>query len=196
MAKVIGDISISLDGYVTGPNPGLDNGLGDGGDGIHTWAFANDAVDRAVLRESTEATGVVIMGRKLFDIIDGPHGWSDEVGYGASEAGPQPVLVVTRTPPATMRLPADRFTFVVDGIGSAVSKATSMADDRTVVVMGGGQTIRGALDLGLLDELHLHLAPVLLGAGTPLFDGGSPHTLRQLRVRQSAHATHLVYRVD
>jgi len=196
MAKVVGDISISLDGYVTGPHAGLGNGLGDGGEGLHTWAFSNDAVDQAVLRESTAATGVVIMGRKLFDIIDGPGGWSDEVGYGASEAGLQPVLVVTRTPPEKMRLSSDRFTFVVDGIGSAVSKATAMADDRDVVVMGGGETVRGALDLGLLDELTLHLAPVVLGAGTPLFAGGPPRQLRPIRVRPSAHATHLTYRVD
>ncbi|MFG1606219.1 dihydrofolate reductase family protein [Actinoplanes sp. NPDC049265] len=196
MPKVIADISISLDGYVTGPHPGLANGLGDGGEGLHTWAFSNDAVDQAVLSEGTGATGVIVMGRTLFDLIDSPGGWNDEVGYGAGEVGLQPVLVVTRTPPERMRLPADRFTFVADGIGSAVAKATAMADDRHVVIMGGGRTVRGALELGLLDELHLHLAPVILGGGTPLFDGGSPRTLRQFRVRHSAHATHLSYRVD
>lgn len=196
MPKVIGDISVSLDGFVTGPDPGLENGLGDGGEGLHTWAFSNDAVDQAVLSESTAATGVIIMGRKLFDIIDGPGGWSDEVGYGASEAGVQPVLVVTRTPPETMRLSADRFTFVVDGIGSAVAKAAAMADDRDVVIMGGAEVIRGALELGLLDELKLHLSPVILGRGTPLFTGGTPRSLRQIQVRPSAHATHLTYRVD
>lgn len=197
MTKVIGDISVSLDGFVTGPDPSLENGLGDGGEGLHTWAFSDDEVDRAVLRESTDATGVIIMGRKLFDIIDGPGGWSDEVGYGAGEAGAQPVLVVTHTPPETTRLSASRFTFVVDGVGSAVSKATAMADDRNVVIMGGGQVIREALELSLLDELILHVAPVVLGAGTPLFTGGeTPRSLRQVHVRPSAHAIHVTYRVD
>jgi dihydrofolate reductase len=129
----------------------------------------------------------------MFDIVDGPHGWTDEMGYGAREAATPPVLVVTRVPPDTVRL-ADRFTFVVDGLASAVSKAVAMAEDRDVVLMGGATLIRSALAGGLLDELRLHLAPVLLGAGTPLFTGGPPRTLRQIHVRPSGHATHLTYR--
>jgi dihydrofolate reductase len=195
MAKVVGDISMSLDGFVTGPGPDLEHGLGHGGEGLHTWAFSSDGVDQEVLAETTDATGVVIMGRRLFDIIDGPHGWSDEVGYGAGRAAVPPVLVVTRTPPDSVRL-GDRFTFVVDGIGSAVSTATAMADDRDVVVMGGAQTVRTALDAGLLDELRLHLSPVILGSGTPLFTGQTPRRLRQIHVRFSGHATHVTYRVD
>ncbi|MEV6491292.1 dihydrofolate reductase family protein [Actinoplanes sp. NPDC051633] len=195
MAKVVGDISVSLDGYVTGPGVDAEHGLGRGGEALHTWAFEGDDTDRAVLRESTEATGVVIMGRRLFDIVDGPDGWNDEVGYGAAEVGMPPVLVVTRNPPDEVRL-GDRFSFVVDGMGSAVSKAITMADDREVVIMGGAQAVRGALELGLVDELRLHLAPVILGGGTPLFTGGPPRQLRQIHVRPSAHATHLYYRVD
>ena len=196
MGKVVADISVSLDGFVTGADPGPENGLGTGGEGLHTWAFSSDQVDQAVLASTTEATGAVIMGRHLFDVVDGPHGWSDEVGYGAGLAAAPPVLVVTRNPPATVRL-ADRFTFVVDGVRSAIDKARSMADDRDVVVMGGAAVIRGALAADAVDELRLHLSPVLLGTGTPLFDGGvSPRTLRQVHVRASAHATHLTYRVD
>jgi len=195
MTKVVADITMSLDGFVTGPDPGPDLGLGHGGEALHHWALQPDAVDRLVLEETTGATGVVIMGRRLFDIVDGPHGWSDEMGYGAGLAAQPPVLVVTRTPPPEVRL-ADRFTFVVDGIGSAVSTAVAMADDRDVVIMGGGATIRGALQAGVVDELRLHLAPVLLGAGTPLFDGGVTRPLRQTHVRASGHATHLTYRVD
>jgi dihydrofolate reductase len=133
------------------------------------------------------------MGRHLFDIVDGPHGWNDDVGYGADLAATPPVLVVTRRPPETVRL-ADRFTFVVDGVRSAINTARAMAEERDVVVMGGAQVIRGAL---AADELRLHLSPVLLGGGTPLFDAGvSPRTLRQIHVRVSPHATHLTYRVD
>ncbi|RSM72184.1 DNA-binding protein [Actinoplanes sp. ATCC 53533] len=196
MAKVIADISMSLDGFVTGPAPGPDNGLGDGGEGLHTWAFSADPVDRAVLASTTDATGAVVMGRRLFDIVDGPHGWNDEVGYGAGLAAAPPVLVVTRQAPGSVRL-ADRFTFVVDGVRSAIDKARALAEDRHVVVMGGAEVIRGALRAGQVDELRLHLAPVLLGGGTALFAGGvSPRALRQVHVQVSAHATHLTYRVD
>jgi dihydrofolate reductase len=196
MGKVVAEISVSLDGFVTGPDPGPEQGLGLGGEGLHTWAFSTDPVDREVLTASTESTGAVVMGRRLFDIVDGPHGWSDEVGYGADLAAAPPVLVVTRKPPAEVRL-ADRFTFVVDGVRSAVAKARSMADERDVVVMGGAEVIRGAFEAGVVDELRLHLSPVLLGGGTPLFAAGvSPRTLRQVHVRVSPHATHLTYRVD
>jgi dihydrofolate reductase len=195
MTKVVGEISMSLDGFVTGPDPDLEHGLGHGGEGLHTWAFEGDVTDREVLTEAVDSTGVVVMGRRLFDVVDGPAGWTGEMGYGGTLAATPPVLVVTRQPPATTRL-GDRFTFVVDGIGSAVSKGIAMADDRDVVLMGGAELIRGALAGGLLDELRLHLAPVVLGAGTPLFAGGPPRTLRQIHVRVSGHATHLTYRVD
>lgn len=195
MAKVVADISVSLDGFVTGPGVDLEHGLGIGGEGLHTWALAGDAIDDQVLSETVDATGAVLMGRRLFDIVDGPHGWTDEMGYGAALAAQPPVLVVTRNPPATVRL-ADRFTFVVDGIAGAVAKGIAMAGDRDVVIMGGGETIRGALAAGVVNELRLHLAPLLLGAGTPLFDGGVPRSLRQTHVRASGHATHLTYRVD
>jgi dihydrofolate reductase len=195
MAKVVCDISVSLDGFVTGPAPDHEHRLGAGGEALHTWAVDPDQVDRAVLEETVAATGVVIMGRRLFDIVDAPDGWSDTMGYGAGLAAEPPVLVVTRVPPERVRL-ADRFTFVVDGIRSAVAKAMAMAEDRDVVVMGGGDTIRRAIEAGVADELRLHLAPVLLGGGLPLFAGATPRPLRQTHVRASAHATHLTYRID
>ncbi|WP_433378090.1 dihydrofolate reductase family protein [Actinoplanes sp. CA-142083] len=195
MAKVVADISVSLDGFVTGPEASPDMGLGRGGEGLHTWALQPDAIDRAVLEESVAATGVVIMGRRLFDIVDAPDGWNDEMGYGADLAAQPPVLVVTRNPPDKVRL-ADRVTFVVDGIASAVAKGIAVGEDRDVVIMGGGETIRRAIEAGLVDELRLHLSPVLLGDGVPLFAGAAPRALRQIHVRPSGHATHLTYRVD
>jgi dihydrofolate reductase len=195
MSKVVADISVSLDGFVTGPDPGPGQGLGRGGERLHTWAFEQDKIDAEVLDETVDATGVVIMGRRLFDIIDGPEGWNDEMGYGGDRAAQPPLLVVTHLPPAEVRL-ADRTTFVVDGIRSAVAKGVSMSDDRDVVIMGGAAVIRSALEAGVVDELRLHLAPVILGGGTPLFTGNSPRTLRQIHVRVSPHATHLTYRVD
>lgn len=195
MTKVVADISMSLDGFVTGADPDLEHGLGRGGEGLHTWALEPDAIDDEVLTEAVDATGVVVMGRRLFDFIDSPHGWTDEMGYGAARAAQPQILVVTRRPPDEVRL-ADRVTFIVDGLGSAVSKGVAMAEDRDVVIMGGGETVRGAIEAGLADELRLHLSPVILGAGTRLFAGGSPRTLRQIHVRPSSHATHLTYRVD
>jgi dihydrofolate reductase len=194
MAKVVGDISISLDGFVTGPDPDLEHGLGRGGEAIHDWVVHGDAIDAAVLAETTDATGAVIMGRRLFDFVDGPHGWTDQIGYGATEVGMPPVFVVTRNPPETIRL-GDRFTFVVDGLGSAVAKAAAEAEERDVVIMGGAAVVRGALKQHLLDELRLHISPVIVGSGTPLFVDEPPQTLRQLHVRASGHATHLTYRV-
>jgi dihydrofolate reductase len=195
MSKVVADISISLDGFVTGPEPGPRQGLGRGGESLHTWALEPGAVDGEVLDEAVDATGVVVMGRRLFDIVDAPGGWNEEMGYGARRAAQPPLLVVTRTPPPTVRM-ADRTTFVVDGIGSAVSKGVAMAGDRDVVVMGGAQTVRTAIEAGVVDELRLHLAPVLLGGGTKLFTEVTPRNLRQIHVRSSAHATHLTYRLD
>ncbi|WP_436521639.1 dihydrofolate reductase family protein [Actinoplanes sp. HUAS TT8] len=195
MTRVIADISMSLDGFVTGPNPGVANGLGDGGEALHTWALHPDPVDADVLDEMVAATGAVIMGRRLFDIIDAPGGWNDGMGYGADRAAEPPVLVVTHNPPDHVRL-ADRMTFVVDGLPSAVAKAVSIAGDHDVVIMGGAEVIRGALDAGLVDELRLHLAPVLLGAGTPLFRGGTLRRFRQVHARPSGQATHVTYLVD
>ncbi|HEU4349306.1 MAG TPA: dihydrofolate reductase family protein [Actinoplanes sp.] len=195
MTKVVGDISVSLDGFVTGPDPDVEHGLGHGGEAIHDWVMNGDATDAQVLAETTDATGAVIMGRTLFDIVDGPHGWNEEMGYGATEVGTQPIFVVTRNPPEKTRL-GDRFTFVVDGIGSAVSKAAVVADDRDVVIMGGAAVIRSALEAGLLHELRLHISPVIVGSGTPLFAGNAPRALRQIHVRPSGHAVHVTYRVD
>jgi dihydrofolate reductase len=195
MTKVVADITVSLDGFVTGPGPDLAHGLGDGGAELRNWAVNPDHVDKEVLASAAEATGAIVMGRRLFDIVDGPHGWH-EAGYGAGLAETPPVLVLTRNPPEPVRL-ADRCTFVVDGVSSAIEKARVLADDRDVVVLGGAETIRGALGCGVLEELRLHLSPVLLGGGTPLFPAGTgPRTLRQIHVRASAHAAHLTYRID
>jgi dihydrofolate reductase len=191
--SVIGDITISLDGYVTGPNPGPDNGLGDDGMPLHAWVFDDHPVDRAVLEESTASSGAVIMGRHLFDVIDGPHGWSEEMGYGADQAGSPPFFVVTASAPESVRLRLD-FTFV-RSIEDAVAQARSAAGDRDVVVMGGAQAVRSALDVGLLDQLRLHLSPETYGAGTALFDGVGRHSLEQETVTFSDSAIHATYRV-
>jgi dihydrofolate reductase len=195
MTRVVADISMSLDGFVTGPDPDLEHGLGHDGEGLHRWAIeSTDPVDREVLRRSTQDSGAVVMGRRLFDIVDGPHGWNDEMGYGAGQVGTPPFFVVTHARPASVRLGLD-FTFVTAGISAAVEQARQAAAERAVFVMGGADVVRQALDGGLVDELRLHLAPVVLGAGTPLFDGAMPRDLVQQAVEVSPFATHLTYAV-
>jgi dihydrofolate reductase len=191
--KTVGDISMSLDGFVTGPNAGPENGLGDGGEPIHAWVFGDDPVDQAFLAEGTERSGAVVMGRNLFDVIDGPGGWNEEMGYGAQHAAQPPFFVVTHRPPDSVRLRLD-FTFVTDGVAAAVTAAReACASKKDVVIMGGGDVIRQALDADLLDELSIHLSPIVLGSGTPLFRDVARHELRQMDVRISSFATHIRY---
>lgn len=196
MSRVVGDITISLDGFVTGPGADPAHGLGHGGEDLHAWVWSGDATDRAVLEEATAQTGAVVMGRVLFDVVDGPHGWSEQVGYGADLAATPPLFVVTSSEPDTVRLASTHdLTFVLDGPAAAVALARRAAGERDVVVMGGATVIRGCLEAGLLDELRLHLAPVVLGAGTSLFDGATRRVLVQRDVRVSPNATHLTYTV-
>ena len=195
MTRVVAEISMSLDGYVTGPDPDEMHGLGIGGEPLHTWAVASDdPVDAEVLREAIEASGSVVMGRRLFDIVDGPSGWNDEMGYGAGLAATPAFFVVTHSPPAHVRLDLD-FTFVTDGIDATIEQARSAAGSKDVVVMGGGSVVSQCVVRGLVDELRIHLAPIVLGGGTPLFSGNERCELVQRSVRASSTATHLTYQV-
>ena len=203
MTRIIADISVSLDGFVTGPDPGPDNGLGTGGEALHTWAFSDDPDDRRVLREATARSGAVVLGRRLFDVVDGPQGWDDHTGYGAGEVGTPAFVVVTSSPPVSVRLAHLDWTFVTTGLDDAVAAARKRAEtasaqrgeDLDVVLMGGGATVGSALGGGLVDRLTLHLAPLVLGAGTPLFTGGAPRTLVQRGAVVTSTAAHLTYDV-
>lgn len=198
MTNVIADISMSLDGYVTGPDAGPEQGLGVGGEPIHDWAMSEDSpIDTKILDAAVAATGAVVMGRRTFDIVDGPYGWGDDLGYGAGRkpADAPPMFVVTHAEPEKVRL-AGRFAFVTDGIDRAIAEAVRAAGDRHVFVMGGASVIQQALAAGLVDELRLHLAPVLLGGGTRLFeDIAARPRLEPIETVQTPHATHLSYRV-
>jgi dihydrofolate reductase len=194
MPKVIADITMSLDGYVTGPGADDEHGLGDA-EQLHDWVVGGDPVDTGILESSTAATGAVVMGRRLFDVVDGPHGWTDQMGYGAQEAGTPPFFVVTHSPPDDVRLERElgmSFTFV-DGVAAAVEQARGAATQGHVVIMGGGDIIGQAIEAGLVEELHLHIAPMLTGGGTPLFRAGTRQQYRQRRVQPSSHAVHVVY---
>src|SRR5919106_5591326 len=98
MPKVIADITMSLDGYVTGPGADERHGLGDAEE-LHNWVMHQDPVDTEILEVATAATGAVVMGRRLFDVVEGPDGWTEEMGYGADQTGKPPFFVVTHSPP-------------------------------------------------------------------------------------------------
>jgi dihydrofolate reductase len=134
-------------------------------------------------------------------VVDGPNGWDGKTGYGAGEAGKPAFVVVTSSPPASVQLTDLDWTFVTTGLPDAVTAAHERAEaapsdsgkELDVVPMGGGATIGSALDAGLVDTLSLHLAPVVLGAGTPLFTGQAPHMLVQRSMTSTSTATHLTY---
>lgn len=203
MTRIVADISISLDGFVTGPDAGPDNGLGTGGEPIHAWAFSDDPEDARIMRESTDRSGAVVMGRHLFDVVDAPGGWNDEVGYGARETGKPAFVVVTSTPPQAVRLTDLDWTFVTTGLSDAIAAARQRAAaacaasgrELDVVLMGGGTLVGSAIAAGLVDTLSLHLSPVVLGGGTPLFTGGPGCRLVQRGVVATSTATHLTYDV-
>jgi dihydrofolate reductase len=197
--QVIVDISMSLDGYVTAAGAGPEHGLGIDGEPLHDWVFNHAPLNQKVLDNAYARTGAVIMGRRLFDIIDGPNGWNDEVGYGAERdqtVAPPPVFVMTHSAPATWRL-GKRFTFVTDGLESALEKARAAAGEKDVVIMGGGETCHAFLAAGLVDLLTIHLAPIVLGAGDRLFPAEESQRIR-LELLESVSAPgaeHLSYKV-
>jgi dihydrofolate reductase len=194
MPKVIADISMSLDGFVTGEGADVQHGLGDAPE-LHTWVMQQDAVDAEVLERATAESGAVVMGRRLFDTVDAPDGWNEEMGYGADQTGTPPFFVVTHRAPEDVRLERElgmRFTFVGD-LAAAIDQARSAATHGDVVIMGGGDVIGQALEQGLVDELRVHLAPMVLGGGTPLFKRGTRLLYRQREVRPSSNAVHLTY---
>ena len=192
MVKVIGDITMSLDGYIAGL--GADGEM----DRLQAWVMKQDPVDAEVLQQATAATGAVVMGRRFFDIVDSPGVWTNDMAYGAAPPGPQPYFVVTHRPPVQKtRLQRElglEVTFV-DDLRGAIDQARVAAATRKghVVIAGGGSVVGQGVEQRLVDELHLHLAPLLLGGGIPLFRGGTRQSYRQVSARQSAHALQLVY---
>jgi dihydrofolate reductase len=212
MSKVVAEISTSLDGYVAGPNPTLENPLGEGGDQLHEWAVrlkswrethglpdGESGPDDELLAESVTATGAVVMGRQMFSGGEGP--WEDDANangwWGDEPPFHKPVFVLTHHAREPLVLKGTTFTFVTDGLDSAIDDARAAAAEQDVLVAGGADTIDQAISAGLVDELQLHLAPVLLGAGARLFDGVAPALPRFeiTQVIESPLVTHLRYRV-
>jgi dihydrofolate reductase len=189
MALVICDMSMSLDGYVTGPNDSRQNPFGDGAGMLHDWlGDAATDQDRAILQEMIDNVGAIVMGRTSFDKNEGDGGWGD-----GGPVGDTPCFVVTHTRPA--RSYPSVFTFVTDGVASAIEQARQVAGDK-VVGLHGATVMQQALPLGLVDEIRVHVIPVLLGGGTPLFSTlDSAISLERTDVQATPAATHLAFRV-
>jgi dihydrofolate reductase len=204
MSKVIADITMSLDGFITGPGDKPGRGLGQGGECLHQWVMGGPwryddegrrfnplDVDAAVLQDAMGSIGAGIIGRRMFDVTGG---WG-----GNPPGGPGTrYFVLTHSVPPEWAARTSPFTFVTDGIDSALAQARANADGQDVGVGGGANVIQQYLAAGLVDELRLHLAPVLLGAGKRLFDhlGGATIELRRTRVVESPFATHLFFAVS
>jgi dihydrofolate reductase len=190
MGKVICEQSVSLDGFITGPNVGVGNGLGDGGEALHDWKFdAKTEADEAIVAEIYASTGAVVLGKGMFDVGFEP--WGDPPPFG------MPVFVVTHE--AREPLPMQggtTYTFVTGGIEAALTLAREAAGDKNVGIWGGANVIRQYLAAGLLDELWLHIVPILLGGGIRLFEGDNLAgiALRKTSVIDTPGATH--YRLE
>ena len=189
MALVICDMSISLDGYVTGPNDSRENPFGDGAGMLHAWmSGAATDEDRALLRDYINGVGAVVMGRKSFEKNEGDGGWGD-----GGPLGDTPCFVVTHHKPAASY--PSVFTFVTDGVASAIGQAKNVAGGK-VVGLHGATVMQQALPLGLVDELRVHVIPVLLGGGTPLYGPlNSSITLERTSALVTPAATHMMFRV-
>lgn len=202
MGKVSTGLSMSLDGFIAGPNDGPGSPLGDGGERLFAWYSGGDTEYRLpgtemvfevspqsaeLLREAHGKMEAFVTGRRTFDITNG---WGGRPPLGV------PTFVVTHTIPREWGYEGSPFTFVTDGVESAVEQASSVAGDKDVAV-GAASIVQQCLRAGLLDEIHVDLVPVLLGGGVRLFDhlGNEPIELERTRVIEAPGVTHLAFRV-
>lgn len=189
MGNVIASQSMSLDGCSAGPNRGIKNPLGDGGHRLHEWISSPQGSDREVLEDWDIPAGVVILGRNMFN--EGEEPWGENPPWHV------PVLVLTHeSKPEIVKEGGTTFTFVTSGIESALRQAHAIAGDQDIMIAGGANTIQQYLEAGLLDELRIHVVPVLFGPGLRLFDppGARRIELERMQVIASPGATHLRFR--
>jgi len=212
VGKVVVDISMSLDGFVAGPNPTLEEPLGKKGEELHEWVVrtnywrerhglegGEEDEDSEVIREAFSSVGASVMGRRMFSGGSGP--WESDprsMGWWGDEPPfHTPVFVLTHhaREPEEME-GGTTFFFVTDGIEAAIEQARAAAGEGNVAIGGGANAIQQALAAGLVDELQVHVAPILLGGGTRLFgEGADPIRLEATRVLASPRATHVKFDV-
>jgi dihydrofolate reductase len=210
MSNVRVHISVSADGYVAGPNQSLENPLGEGGESLHDWIIplrawrephgkkgGEENVSNVVVEESRANVGAQIMGRGMFGGGPGPWGEDPWRGWWGEEPPfHMPVFVLTRHAREPLTLADTTFTFVTDGVESALEQARAAADGKDVAIAGGASAINQYLAAGLVDELELNIVPLVLGGGARLFEGVRPDLkLEQIRAVDAPGVTHLKYRV-
>lgn len=191
MNKVVFDISMSLDGFVTGPNRRLQAEMGDGGEKLHDWAFGEDKKGVELLKKGVSSLGAMIVGRRMYD---------DSILYWGADGptGParRPTIVVTHAIPK--EVPENGvYTFITEGIESALKKAQEIAGDKTVAIGGGADIAQQYIKAGLVDEIIIRLVPILFGDGLRLFEhlGDEQIQLETIEVIQSSAATHIRFRI-
>src|SRR5918997_916191 len=202
MGKISTGLSMSLDGFIAGPNDGPERPLGEGGERLFEWYSSGDTEytlpgtemvfnispqSAELLREAHSKMGAFVTGRRTFDITN---------GWGGSPPLGVPTFVLTHTVPQEWVYDGSPFTFVTDGVESAVEQARAVAGEKDVAV-GAASIVQQCLKAGLLDEIHVDLVPVLLGGGVRLFDhlGTGPIELEITEVIEGAGVTHLTFRV-
>jgi dihydrofolate reductase len=189
MGKVTLSISMSLDGYINGPDVTLEQGLGRGGEALHEWAFNGNEKNREVVDAAGHGTGAIICGRRTYDLSI--QWWGADGPTGEQRL---PVFVLTHSMPDDV--PENSvYTFVTGGIEDALEQAEAAAAGQIVALGGGAETFRQYLAAGLVEEIGINLVPVLLGGGTRLFDEGDQAKLELVEVIDTPLATHLRYRV-
>lgn len=213
MTKLKFNITITLDGYVAGPNQSVEHPLGEGAEHLHDWALETRAfhemhgneggeksgINDDVVREMFANVGATIMGRNMFG--GGPGPWPEEPWNGWWGDNPpyhMPVFVLTNHPREPLEmLGGTTFTFVTDGIESALKQAREAAGGRDVLIAGGANVVQQYLAAGLIDEIDLHVVPLIIGAGARLFDNlnGTDIKLEPIRSIEAPGVTHLKYRV-
>jgi dihydrofolate reductase len=211
MSQLTFDISMSLDGFVAGPNPRTDAPLGDGGERLHDWAYGLKSFherhnmtggtqnqDSDVLAEAFDNVGAQIMGRGMFGGGPGPWEESWTGWWGDDPPFRMPVFVLTHHPREPLQMQGGTsFTFVTDGIEAALEQARAAAGDKDVAIGGGADVIQQYVRVALVDRFQVHVTPVLLGSGTRLFDatGSDLPQLEITGVVDSPTVTHLRYRI-
>jgi dihydrofolate reductase len=187
MSKLVVDISMSLDGFIAGPNAAPENPLGDGGNRLHAWYFENPE-DSEIVKALKTNNGAVIIGRRMYD--ESLPWWE-----GSGPSGDTPCFVLTKKGSEPQDA-AKMFTFVTDGIEKALELAKAAAGGKDIHISGGAHTQQQYLKAGLVDEINIHLVPILLGSGTSLFSQlGRFIELEKVSVKDEPNATHLTYKV-
>jgi dihydrofolate reductase len=191
MNKVVFDISMSLDGFVTGPNMSPDEPMGDGGELLHEWAFGGDERSSKVIAEAGRDQGAVVCGRNTYD-----HSLPWWGADGPTGKVRMPVFVVTHDEPEE-RPENGVYRFVTGGVEAALEQASETAGEKTVTVMGGADLGRRCIRDGLVDEISIHLVPVLFGSGMRLFDEVAHEQIRlePIAVESTPSAAHMRFRV-